>query len=362
MKVKWSLIILTLSTLVVGRGAIGYVQSQMVRVDPAPVLAHHTRQLPSVVARGRLEPSGQVIHVMVPSRVSNARLSKVLVDEGVFVRAGQTLAILDGRAEHEAEVEQCEKRLLISQAELARVKAPAKSSDLSAQQSVVSRLQAHQINADREYDRYLALYREGAVSASVLDGKTLAVESIKQELNQANATLQSMSEVRPVDIDLACAQVENAHAAIKVARSQLDLDYVRAPISGQVIKIISHAGEVADERGILEMGDTARMYAVAEVYENDASKLEIGQRALIHCDACSQTIYGRIEQIGLKIEKKYTLDADAALDVDSRIIEARIKIDPQDSKRISRYTNSHVTVTISTGLDKHDLPRLASTH
>jgi len=248
--------------------------------------------------------------------------------------------------------------LAVAQAELNRAKAPPKQHELSAQEAVVARLEAQSSNAQTEQNRYSALRREGAISASLMDSKDLAVNVIEADLIQAKASLASMSELRPSEIAVAEAQVERNKAAVKVAREQLDLDFVRAPINGQVIKVSTREGETVDSKGIVDLGDTRKMVAIAEVYESDFSRLRLGQIATISCDAYPGTIHGVVKEIGLQIEKKQSLNPDPAADADSRIVEVHIKISDKDCTRVARFSNSHIKVVINTEINDrcHHLP------
>jgi HlyD family secretion protein len=270
----------------------------------------------------------------------------LLVKQAQRVKKGQILAILDGRAAHAASLYQAEMDLTVAEAELNRAKAPAKQQELKAEEAVVAKLEAELGNAEIEQHRYLSLRNEGAISASLMDSKNLIVNETAEDLLRAKANLASLSELRPSEIAVAEAQVERSKAAVKLARVQLDLDYVRAPIDAQVIKINTHEGETVDNKGILDLGDTRNMVAVAEVYESDFSRLRLGQLATISCDALPSTISGVVKEIGLQVEKKENLDPDPAADADSRIVEVRIAISGKDSTQVASYSNSHIRVAI----------------
>jgi len=70
-------------------------------------------------------------------------------------------------------------------------------------------------------------------------------------------------------VQAAQAEVGRAKAAVEKAKADLDLAYVRSPRDGRVLKIHARPGEVVSkqEEGILKLGQTDQMYAVAEVYE-----------------------------------------------------------------------------------------------
>ncbi|MGL6343165.1 MAG: HlyD family secretion protein, partial [Waterburya sp.] len=58
-------------------------------------------------------------------------------------------------------------------------------------------------------------------------------------------------------------------------------------------------------------------------------------------------ITGKVSQIGLKIGKQDVLNTDPAADVDSRVVEVKIYLDPQNSDRVAHLINSKAIVKIN---------------
>ena len=81
-----------------------------------------------------------------------------------------------------------------------------------------------------------------------------------------NHELDRISEVRPVDIRLAEAEVNHALALLKRTETELDRAYLRAPITGQILKIHTRVREKQHAKGIVELAQTNTMIAIAEVY------------------------------------------------------------------------------------------------
>ena len=88
--------------------------------------------------------------------------------------------------------------------------------------------------------------------------------------------------MRPVDVEIAKSELEQAQIRIEQQRAVLDNTLVRLPVSGQILRINTKVGEqVNQEAGIAELGHTNQMYAIAEVYETDIVKIHPGAIALI---------------------------------------------------------------------------------
>jgi HlyD family secretion protein len=318
------------------------VEKTQTPVNSTPVLA-------AVAASGRLEPEGEVIRLASPSSIEvKQRIDKLLVKEGDNVKAGQVVAVLDSSERRQASLERAQEQVEIARARLAQIQAGAKSGDVVAQKATVERLKAELSNAEAENTRNQELYQQGAISISAADSKRLAVETLRGQLNHAIATLASIAEVRPTDVRLAKAQVKDAVGAAKEAQRDLELTKVRAPRAGQILKIYARPGEGLDQQGIADLGSTNQMYAVAEVYESDISRVLVGQRAIISSDAMPGKLEGTVTEIGRQIRKKDVLDADPVADVDSRVVEVKIRLDPANSKQVADLTNLKVEVNIAT--------------
>lgn len=92
--------------------------------------------------------------------------------------------------------------------------------------------------------------------------------------------------------DSAEMKVKVAEAHLAAARAELALSEIRAPIAGQVLAVHSRAGERVGADGVIELGRTDEMYAIAEVYETDIGRVRKGQRAQITSPALAAPLSG----------------------------------------------------------------------
>ncbi|HCF30621.1 MAG TPA: HlyD family secretion protein, partial [Cyanobacteria bacterium UBA11049] len=337
----------------------------------------------AVTALGRIEPQGEVTQLSAPSSQTGVRVEKVLVKKGENIKPGQVVALLEGYARSQAALQQAQDKVRIAQAKLAQVKAGAKTGDINAQeagvarletqlkgevatqQAEIARIQAELENAQTENERYQKLYQDGAISASTADSKSLQLKTMQRQLQQAQANLNStvntlndqikeakaklgsIKEVRSQDVLLAEAELKSAITAVKQAKAEHDLTYVKSPIEGTVLKVHPKAGEVVPTSGIVEIGKTSQMYVVAEVYQTDIDKVRVGQKATITSTAFNGKLRGTVTQIGLEVGRQTILSLNPTADTDRRIVEVKIRIDdPAQSKKVSGLTNLQVDVAI----------------
>ena len=126
---------------------------------------------------------------------------------------------------------------------------------------------------------------------------------------------------------------------------------MRSLTNGRVLKIHVAPGEAvsrSDSKGMLEIGETDQMYAVAEVFEADIHRVQTGQFVELTVRTTNQTLHGEVESLGLQIGKRNILDTDPVADLDSRVVEVRIRLRAADSRTVAGLTNLRVDVRINT--------------
>jgi HlyD family secretion protein len=350
---------------------------------PAPQPVVTTAPAKKVTALGRLEPEAETISLAAPLALDGDRLAQLLVTEGDRVKKGQVIAMLDSSDRLGDELQQAKEQVKNAIAKLNQVKAGAKTGEIQAQQATITQLEAELNggnetqkaaiarwqsevrNAKAEYNRFERLYAQGAIASSTLDSKRLVAEtaeaqlkepiatknrnltSLQAQINQAKATLNQISEVRPVDVQAAQTEVESALSNVKSAQTALDRAYIRAPIAGQILKLHTRPGEKISDNGIVDMGKTDQMLAVAEVYQTDINKVRVGQQATITSQAFDGEIKGTVAQIGLQVEQQKVFKNQPGENLDRRIVEVKIRLNPTGSKRVASLTNLQVQTAIN---------------
>jgi HlyD family secretion protein len=283
---------------------------------------------------------------------------------------------------------------------IARIKAQL-DGDRAAQSAAIGKFNVELANARSELNRYQQLATQGAVSQSLLDTKKLTVASIGQQLQEAEAirrrtentsnrqlkeaqtvlariqntnrqqlqeadallakiqdtgkgqvveaqaNLTRIAEIRPIDIQAAQAEVQSAIATQNRAQTELERAYIRTPSAGQILKINTRMGEKVTDKGIVDLAQTEATIVVAEIYQTDIDRVKIGQKATITSQAFSGQLNGVVDRIGLQVNRQNVFSDRPGENLDRRIIEVKIKLDPNDSKRVSSLTNLQVQAAIS---------------
>jgi HlyD family secretion protein len=113
-----------------------------------------------------------------------------------------------------------------------------------------------------------------------------------------------------------------------------------------VLVVHARDGERVGSDGILELGRTDDMYAVAEVYESDIGRIRLGQRGAVTSPALPRALHGSVDRIGLKVRKMDALGTDPAARTDARVVEVEIRLDPDDAPLAAALTNLQVEVEL----------------
>ncbi|MBD3805385.1 MAG: HlyD family efflux transporter periplasmic adaptor subunit [Thioclava sp.] len=189
------------------------------------------------------------------------RISEVLVSEGDWVKAGETVARMDS-AEIDAQLRAAEAAVL--QAQQQKIQAEALSRQrLSEEQYVQS-----------EFDRTAKLAANGHATQEQVD-------TVRNSLTTAQAAVASAA----AGIDLASATIAAANASVEQLKSvQSDME-LKAPHDGRVQYILIKGGEIVAAGGtVVTLTDLTDIYMTIFLPAADAGRLSIGAQARLILD------------------------------------------------------------------------------
>lgn len=332
---------------------------------------------------------GQIVAILDNRDRATAELKQA--EEKVRVAQAKLTQIKAGAQQGEIKAQEATIERLLSElrgakatdrARIARLQAQLRG-EKSEQAASIELLEAELGNAEREFQRYQKLAEEGAISDSDLDSRRLnldragkrvaeakaafsktidtlteeiretqakateTTDTLNQQIQAAKAELDRITEVRPVDVDVAAAEVRQARAEVAQVQVELDLAYIKAPQAGRVLDILTRPGEIVSSDGIARIGQTNQMYAVAEVYESDIGKVKVGQQVKVTSNAVSGELHGTVEQIGLEVQRQEVINIDPAANIDAKIVEVKVRLDEESSQKVAGLTNLLVNVKIN---------------
>lgn len=330
------------------------------RGDRAPESPAEVRPNPAspggaIHALAHLEPATGFVSV---GARPGSRIDAIRVKDGDPVKAGDLLAILEGR-------DQAERQLAVAQ---------AKKKDADRQRSLRrDRLALERVQFDRLKEPRLdaahksaGLARQRRDELSELSKKfsqTLATDpKLKSELDQAQSQAElavikaelDEQEVRAQqDLQPKLRSLEDRELAddgpgqelldrqIDLAKGVLAETEIRSPISGHVLDVLAHVGEVSSGPLVL-LGDDSAVVAKAEVYQSDVPRIQTGDPVEVRI--LDHTVRGNVVRIARTVGRNELKSLDPRALQDLRVV--RVTIALEDSALASRFLNMQVDVTI----------------
>ena len=346
-------------------------------------------QIARITALGRLEPEGEVLVLAPAASERQEVIETIYVQAGDEIKVGQLIARMQSHKRKTLLLAEAEKRVLVARAKLVQTRAGAKRGEVMAQEAALQRTeeerrgklkelekQLEELTAEVkfariDFDRYKGLLENGAVSVAELDQRRLALErstarlklaqeagrttadTLASQIEVARQLLDKVKEVRLVDVEVQMSELKASEAALARVAAELKETEVRAPRAGQVLKVLSKAGETPGERGLIEMGNSGNMMAVAEVYQSDLANVNLGDQALVRAETIAGTIPAVVQTIGYKVLKQSVYAAEPGANFDARVVEVKVllKLDKEAHKQVleklKHLTNCQVEVTIT---------------
>jgi HlyD family secretion protein len=333
-----------------------------------------------VSALGRIQPKGGVISVF---GLPGDRIEKLLVKQGDKVDKDTILAELASRKDvmlardlvanqlREAQTQRTaideagKAKIAVIDAEIAQLQS-GRDDDLKAQDAKISALTYQSRIASDSWKRLKSLERT-PVSAQDLEKSELLSRQAESELTAARAIrdktekgyaqndtlLKAKRSAAVAEVAEAVKRVpvDSLAENLKIAERRLEATQIKAPVAGQILKVIGHEGDVTGTQPILQLADIGAMVVVAEVYETDIQQLDAWLnnapvQATITSRALDKPLTGQVQrhQIARLIAKNQVFSLNPREDIDRRVIEIRVEVQPESVELASRYIGLEVQV------------------
>jgi len=303
------------------------------------------------VASGLIAAPGRVEAVSEEVRVSSqlsGRLKSVNVEEGDRVQRGQVLAEIEN-ADYVARVSAAEADLAQREAEVRRIVNGSRAQERGEAEASMQAAKAVLDNAKTEAERRRGLADRNVISRDEADRYERAYRVAQAEYEQATQHFALVdAEAREEDRAKAEAAVQTAQAQLAEARAYLEKSYIRAPLSGVILRKLRHTGESVStqfDSPIITMADDSILRVRVDVDESDVSKLQVGQRAYVSAEAYgTHQFWGRVVRVGRILGKKNVRTDEPSEHVDTKILETLIELDPEQSLPLGLRVDSFIEV------------------
>jgi HlyD family secretion protein len=329
-----------------------------------------------VIALGRIMPSGGVLSIPLPP---TDRVQSVAVQEGAQVTQGAVLAVLHSKTMLQREVEVAQSMLddakekwtvdlklaktQMAKAQLAveQIDGGAATEDRAMDESVAALELAVQ-QQKKDLDRLSGLSRD-VVSEQQLEHQKLLLQKSTVEHRSAVAANELNRDQRKFRLRAAQADVDAAnvsHSSLEKANDfqllktrllqtnqRLDDATIRAPVSGTVLRIFVRAGEAGGQKPLLQMANLDELEVVAEVFQTDVPRVQIGGTAKIRSDAWGdEELEGKVGDADMMVSTPEMRSLDPLSPADRHVIRIPVKLSAKSKSLASNWLQMQVDVIL----------------
>lgn len=258
----------------------------VVAVASATYIAHK-RKPRELILSGTLEARTVSVGSLVGGRVT-----RVEVDEGHRLTAGQTLVRLETEPVDRQMAEQ-QAAIAVARAQLAKAVAGPRDEEIDKAVAVAA-------NDERERRRMKALFDDGIVARQMYDDAATKARTSSEDL-------QILREgTRREEIAALRAQVEQQERRLATLREQKDESVIRSPVAGVVQSFGLRPGDlVAPNQPVAEILEEGQLWVRVYVPETLLGLVKVNQTVRVRVDTFPETWFrGRVASVSS--EGEYT--------------------------------------------------------
>lgn len=260
------------------------------RIVPIVILAAGAIAL-LLYMRQKRQPKPLVLSGALEARTVNVgslvggRVTRVLVDEGSRVAAGQVLVTL--------ETDTVDRQIAEQQAAIETARAAYAKALAGPRQDEIDKAAAIAANDDRERRRDEVLYHDGIIARQVYDDAATKARASSEDLQLLR------KGTRKEDIEAARAQLEQQQRQLGVLMKQRSETDVKSTVTGVVQSFVLRPGDiVAPNQTVAELLESSQLWVRIYVPETMLGLLQVNQQVRVRVDTYPNHWFpGRISSI-----------------------------------------------------------------
>jgi HlyD family secretion protein len=329
--------------------------------------------------QGRIEPKNGILRL---SGLPGDRVEAIHVAPGDLVKKETVLATMRSFELKRLELEAA--RLKLAEA---RQSLSAKTQELdlaidlaqdrvaSAEQLVesakslveIAKLEGKQVDRMRDQlQRLRELNRDPLTRAAVgrleIETKEIEIQTIESKAKVAlmtaengliQATLQKKQADQGLKSSKKAREIASSQSPIPSLEKQIELietqtsdSLIIAPSDVTIIAIGAEVGERVGVVPVIEAAQLTQMYCVADVYESDVGRVQIGDRATMKSSSLKEVLQGTVSRIDRVVGTPQLRSPDPLARTDFRAVKVWIEIDSAQSTLAAERLRLQVDVTI----------------
>ena len=238
------------------------------------------------VIQGQVEVSEYRVSSKVPGRILELR-----VKEGDYVKAGDTLAIIDA-PEVRAKMEQAQSAQSAAAALELKAQNGARKEQIQGAYSVLQQAKAGFEIAEKSYNRIQRLYDEGVMSAQKRDEVYANYKAMEAQMKAAQSQYDmAVNGARMEDKLAAAAQVGRAKGAVNEVTSYIHETVQVAQKEGEVSDVYPKVGElVGTGSPIMSIAMMDDMWGTFNVREDQLDGMQVGSEFTVFVPAFNKDV------------------------------------------------------------------------
>ena len=238
------------------------------------------------IIQGQVEVTEYRVSSKVPGRILELRVS-----EGDYVKAGDTLAIIDA-PEVRAKMEQARSAENAAAALELKAQNGARKEQIQGAYSVLQQAKAGYEIAEKSYQRIQRLYDEGVMSAQKRDEVYANYKAMEAQMKAAQSQYDmAVNGARMEDKMAAAAQVGRAKGAVQEVNSYIHETVQIAQKEGEVSNIYPKVGElVGTGSPIMSIAVMDDMWGTFNVREDQLNGMQVGSEFTVFVPAFNKDV------------------------------------------------------------------------
>ncbi len=238
------------------------------------------------IIQGQVEVSEYRVSSKVPGRILELR-----VKEGDYVKAGDTLAILDA-PEVRAKMEQAQSAQSAAAALELKAQNGARKEQIQGAFSVLQQAKAGFEIAEKSYKRVQRLFDEGVMSAQKRDEAFATYKAMEAQMKAAQSQYDmAVNGARMEDKMAATAQVGRARGAVQEVTSYIHETVQVAQKEGEVTDVYPKVGElVGTGSPIMSIAMMDDMWGTFNVREDQLDGMQVGTEFSVFVPAFNKEV------------------------------------------------------------------------
>jgi RND family efflux transporter MFP subunit len=229
----------------------------------------------------------------------SAIIQEMRVSLGDTIKKDRLIAVLESD-ELRAQVAQAQAALEVVQAKWAQMNVGARSEEIAQAEDLVAKATASLKNVEHNYRRMKVLFERGTVAERQFESAELEYAVAKADLNSAQERLDMLLEgATKEDRQALQAQVNQARAALDLARIRLSYTRITSPIDGTISERLFDAGDLAlPTKTLVTVVRMDTVKVIVYVPENQIRFMAPGLQAQLTVAAYpGQVFYGKIDAV-----------------------------------------------------------------